>query len=177
MSTTMTSSSDSTVQELYMQGLRNAHALETQAIEIMQRQVDRLEHYPEMKAGLQRHIQESEGQQQRVEQILSRHGTSHSSLKEAVTGLAGNLAAITHALTTDEVVKNSFANFAFEHFEQAAYISLIAMAEAAGDQQAIPLLQQNLDQEIAFGKFCGEQIVPTTQRYMQLSAAGETAKK
>lgn len=162
--------------KLYMQGLRNAHALETQAIEIMQRQVDRLEHYPEMKAGLQRHIQESEGQQQRLEQILGGRGTSHSSIKEAIMGAAGNLAAITHAMTTDEVVKNSFANYAFEHFEQAAYLSLIAMAEAVGDQQAIPLLRQNLEQEIAFGKFCGDQVVPTTQRYMQLSLAGETAK-
>lgn len=178
MSTTTMSSSDSgTIHELYMQGLRNAHALETQAIEIMQRQVDRLEHYPEMKAGLQRHIQESEGQQQRIEQILSAHDTSHSSLKETVLGLAGNLAAITHAMTTDEVVKNSFANYAFEHFEQAAYMSLIAMAEAAGDQQAIPLLRQNLEQEVAFGKVCGDQIVPTTQRYMQLSASGQTAKR
>ena len=163
--------------EIYMQGLRNAHALETQAIEIMQRQVDRLEHYPEVKAGLQRHIQESEGQQQRVEQILSAHGTSHSSVKEAVTGLAGNLAALSHVFTTDEVIKNSFANYAFEHFEQAAYISLITMAEAAGDQQAVPLLRQNLEQEVAFGKVCGDQIAPTTKRYMELSAAGETAKK
>ncbi len=170
-------SSTNAAQEYYVQGLRNAHALEAQAIEIMQRQVDRLESYPEMKAGLQRHIQESEGQQQRLEQILGRHGTSHSSLKDAVVGMMGNLAAITHAMTTDEVVKNSFANFAFEHFEQAAYISLISLAETVGDQQAIPLLQQNLDQEIAFGKFCGEQIVPTTQRYVQLSASGQTAKK
>jgi ferritin-like metal-binding protein YciE len=163
-------------QELYLQGLRDAHALETQAIEIMQRQVDRLEHYPEMKAGLQRHIQESEGQQQRVDQILSRHGTSASTLKDTVTGLVGNLAALGHVFTTDEVIKNSFANYAFEHFEQAAYMSLIAMAEAAGEQQAIPLLRQNLEQEIAFGKFCGDQVVPTTRRYMELSAAGQTAK-
>ncbi len=169
-------SGTTSIQELYLQGLRNAHALETQAIEIMQRQVDRLKNYPEMKAGLERHIQESQGQQQRVGQILSRHGSSPSTLKDAVTGLMGNLAAIGHAMTTDEVVKNSFANYAFEHFEQAAYLSLIAMAEAVGDQEAIPLLRQNLDQEIGFGKFCGEQIVPTTQRYMQLSASGQTAK-
>jgi ferritin-like metal-binding protein YciE len=164
------------MQEIYLQGLRNAHALETQAIEIMQRQVDRLENYPEMKAGLQRHIQESEGQQQRVDQILSRHGTSPSTLKDAVTGLMGNLAAVGHSLTSDEVVKNSFANYAFEHFEQAAYMSLIAMAEGVDDQEAIPLLRQNLEQEIGFGKFCGDQIVPTTRRYMELSASGQTAK-
>jgi len=169
-------SGTTSTQELYLQGLRNAHALETQAIEIMQRQVDRLENYPEMKAGLERHIQESQGQQQRVDQILSRHSSSPSALKDAVTGLMGNLAAVAHAMTTDEVVKNSFSNYAFEHFEQAAYLSLIAMAEAVGDNEAIPLLRQNLDQEIGFGKFCGEQIVPTTQRYMQLSTSGQTAK-
>lgn len=173
---TTTGDAPDTMQTLYLQGLRNAHALETQAIEIMQRQVERLESYPEMKAGLQRHIQESEGQQQRVDQILSRHGSSPSTLKDAVTGLMGNLAAIGHAFTSDEVIKNSFANFAFEHFEQASYMSLIAMAEAIGDQEAIPLLRQNLEQEIGFGKFCGDQIVPTTQRYMQLSASGQTAK-
>lgn len=162
--------------ELYLQGLRNAHALETQAIQIMQRQVDRLEHYPEMTSALQRHIQESEGQRQRVEEILSRHGTSKSLLKEAVTGLAGNMAALSHVVTTDEVLKDSFVNYAYEHFEQAAYISLIAMAEAVGDQQAIPLLRQNLDQEVAFGKVCGDLLVPVTQQYMERSAAGEPAK-
>ena len=99
-------------QELYVQGIRNAHALETQAIQIMSRQVERLENYPEMKAALQRHIRESEGQQQRLADVLERHGTSHSSLKEMVTGLVGNAAAIGHAFTTDEVIKNSFANYA-----------------------------------------------------------------
>ena len=164
------------IQELYMQGLRNAHALEVQAVQIMSRQVERLENYPDVKAGLQRHIQESESQKRRIEQIMDAHGTSASTLKEAVTGLVGNAAAIGHAFTTDEVVKNSFANYAYEHLEQAAYMSLIAMAEAAGDQQHIPLLKQNLEEEVAFGKVCGDLVVPTTQRYMQLQAAGQKAK-
>ena len=162
--------------ELYMQGLRDAHALEVQAIQIMSRQVERIENYPDMKAALQRHIRESEEQKGRIEQIMQAHGTSASTLKETVTGLVGNAAAIGHAFTSDEVIKNSFANYAYEHLEQAAYMSLIAMAEAAGDQQHIPLLQQNLDQEIAFGKRCSELVVPTTQRYMELQAAGQKAK-
>lgn len=169
-------SGSNATKELYMQGLRDAHALEVQAVQIMSRQVERLENYPEMKAGLQRHIRESEEQKQRIEQIMQAHGTSASTLKEAVTGLVGNAAAIGHAFTTDEVIKNSFANYAYEHLEQAAYMSLIAMAEAAGDQQHIPLLQQNLDQEIAFGKACGALVVPTTKRYMELQAAGMKAK-
>lgn len=162
--------------ELYMQGLRDAHALEVQAIQIMSRQVERLENYPDVKAGLQRHIRESEGQKSRLEQIMQAHGTSGSTLKEAVTGLVGNAAAIGHAFTSDEVIKNSFANYAYEHLEQAAYMSLIAMAEAAGDQQHIPLLKQNLDEEVAFGKACGDLVVPTTKRYIELQAAGQKAK-
>ena len=169
-------SGSNATKELYLQGLRDAHALEVQAIQIMSRQVERIENYPDMKAGLQRHIRESEEQKGRIEQIMQAHGTSASTLKETVTGLVGNAAAIGHAFTSDEVIKNSFANYAYEHLEQAAYMSLIAMAEAAGDQQHIPLLQQNLDQEIAFGKACGELVVPTTKRYMELQAAGQKAK-
>lgn len=169
-------SGSNATKELYLQGLRDAHALEVQAVQIMSRQVERLENYPDVKAGLQRHIRESEEQKTRIEQIMQAHGTSASTLKETVTGLVGNAAAIGHAFTSDEVIKNSFANYAYEHLEQAAYMSLIAMAEAAGDHQHIPLLQQNLDQEIAFGKKCGELVVPTTQRYMELQAAGQKAK-
>ncbi len=107
--------------ELYMQGLRDAHALEVQAIQIMSRQIERLENYPDVKAGLQRHIRESEGQKGRLEQIMQAHGTSGNTLKEAVIGLVGNAAAIGHAFTSDEVIKNSFANYAYKHLEQAAY--------------------------------------------------------
>ena len=81
-------------QELYLQGLRNAHALETQALEIMQRQVERLENYPEVKAGLERHIKQTEEQQRRLDQILQAHGTSYSAVKETATGLMGNISAI-----------------------------------------------------------------------------------
>jgi ferritin-like metal-binding protein YciE len=162
--------------ELYLQGLRNAHAMETQALEIMQRQVERLEHYPDVKAGLTNHIQQTEEQQRRLEQILAAHDTSHSAVKEMATGLMGNLAAIVHSATTDEIIKNSFANYAWEHYEMAAYKSLIAMASAVGDQQHIPILEQNLREEEEFAKACETLIEPTTRRYMQLSAAGETAK-
>jgi ferritin-like metal-binding protein YciE len=88
----------------------------------------------------------------------------------------GNVTAMMHAATSDEVLKNSFADYAFEHFEIAAYTSLITMAEEAGDQRHIPLLKQTLQEEEEFSRFCQAQVVPTTKRYMQLSASGQTAK-
>jgi ferritin-like metal-binding protein YciE len=160
--------------ELYHTGLRNMHALEITAIELTQRQIERLEHYPAMKARLERHHAESEQQAGRLEHILERHETSSSAVKNTVTGVMGNVAAALHVPASDEILKNTFANFAFEHQEIAAYTSLIAMAEAIGDQQSIPLLQQSMSEEQAMADWIKEQIVPTTKRFMELSGAGHS---
>ena len=161
--------------EIYHTGLRNMHALEQTAIELTERQVERLEHYPEMKAQLQKHHVESQEQSRRLEAILQRHGTAPSTVKSAVTSVMGNVAAALHAPASDEILKNTFANFAFEHQEIAAYTSLIAMAEQIGDVAALPSLRQSLSEEQAMAKFIEGAIVPTTQKYMSLAGAGQTA--
>ncbi len=167
---------DNVVHELYHTGLRNLHALEQTAIELTERQVERLEHYPEMRAKLQQHHQESLEQARRLKAIMQRHGTGASSLKSGFTAVMGNVAAALHAPAPDEILKNTFANYAFEHQEIAAYTSLIAMAEAVDDHASIPTLNQSLTEEQAMAAWIETQIVPTTRRFMQLSQAGETAK-
>ena len=119
--------------EIYHTGLRNMHALEMTAIELTERQIERLENYPETAARLRQHHAESQQQAKRIEDILARHDTNSSSLKNTVTAVMGNVAAALHAPASDEILKNTFANFAFEHQEIAAYTSLIAMAEKIGD--------------------------------------------
>ena len=161
--------------EIYHTGLRNQHALEMTAIELTERQVERLEHYPEMSARLRQHHAESQQQAQRLESILQRHGTSSSGVKNAVTSVMGNVAAALHVPPSDEVLKNTFANFAFEHQEIAAYTSLIAMAERLGDTASLAPLKQSLGEEQAMADFIRGQIVPTTQRFMQLTEAGSKA--
>ncbi len=164
-----------TLHQIYHTGLRNLHALEQSAIELTQRQTERLENYPEMKARLAQHHQESIEQARRLEQILERHGTSPSTAKNTVSSVMGNVAAALHAPAPDEVLKNTFANYAFEHQEIASYTSLIAMAETVGDAVAIPALQQSLREEQAMAKWIEDRIVPTTQRYMELTRGGHQA--
>lgn len=48
---------------------------------------------------------------------------------------------MSHALADDEILKNTFANNAFENFEIAAYKTLIALCAPAGQESARPLLQ------------------------------------
>ncbi|WP_137179159.1 ferritin-like domain-containing protein [Roseomonas sp. AR75] len=161
------------IRDIYITGLQNAHALEAQAIQLCQRQVERLENYPEMRERLREHAEESRRQQERIDQILQSLGSSPSTLKDIGTSIMGNMAALGHAVAQDEVVKNSFANYAFEHYEIATYKALLDMAEAAGDGNAPRLLEQSLNEERRMAEWIHSHLGPTLRRYMQLEAAGQ----
>src|SRR5919205_787350 len=123
--------------DILIVGLRNAYGLEGQALSTMRNVSARLENYPQLKAAVDQHIQETERQQQMVEEALGRFGETPSALKEAAMKLAANIQAMTHAFAGDEVLKNLFTLYAFEHFEQASYRSLIAMAEDCGEASVV----------------------------------------
>ena len=162
---------------LYVTALKNTHALEMQALQIMERQVERLERYPEMDAALRRHIQETHGQRDRLEQALSSFSESPSALKEGVLGFVGNLAALGHAPAQDEILKNTFANHAFENYEIAAYTSLLAIAEAAGQSGHLTGFQQSLKEEQTMAQTVADLVKPTTLRYLELTPSGAKADR
>jgi ferritin-like metal-binding protein YciE len=163
------------IKDIYITGLRNAHALETQAVQLLQRQVERLENYPALSQRIKQHIEESRTQSDRLKQILASHGSSESTLKDLGAGFMGNMAALAHVPTPDEVLKNSFANFAFEHYEIASYRALISMAEMAGDRAAVPLLQETLKEEVALAEWIDQALPDVVKTYVQRESQGKPA--
>jgi ferritin-like metal-binding protein YciE len=161
--------------ELFVTGLRNQHAVENQAVSLLSRQVERLENYPEMEARMRQHIDESKAHAQRLEELLSKFGESHSALKDAGLSFMGNMAAMAHTIAPDEVLKNTMANFAFEHFEIASYKSLLSLAETLGQSGVDSALRQNLQDEISMAQWIDQHIAPTTLRYLELRRSGATA--
>jgi ferritin-like metal-binding protein YciE len=161
--------------DLFLTGLRNQHAVETQAISLLSRQVERLENYPEMEARMREHIEESKVHARRLEEILFALGSTHSALKDAGLSLTANMAALAHSVAPDEVVKNSFANYAFEHFEIAAYKSLITLSQAVGQTSGITALEQSLREEIAMAEWINEHLADTTLQYLNRLTSGVEA--
>jgi ferritin-like metal-binding protein YciE len=159
----------------YVTGLHNARAMETQAIELLTRQTQRLEHYPEMAERLAAHLAESKVQRARLEDVLATHDETHSAIKEAILGLGGNIAALAHTTASDEIIKNTLANYMFEHFEIAAYKSLIAMAEFLGDAPAIATFTESLREERAMAQWIDDHIAPTTILFLDRVKSGVTA--
>lgn len=162
--------------DIFVSGLKNAHAMENQALSIMKPQVKRIENYPDIAAKLEEHITETEGQIARLEEILTSLAEDHSSLKDLALSFTGSMAAMAHSVAGDEILKNSFANFAFENFEIAAYKSLITIAELGGHEGLVSGLKQSLDQEIAMAAWLEENLRPTTVKFANLKEAGQTAK-
>lgn len=52
--------SDDKTRDIFITGLKNAHAMENPALSIMKPQVKRIENYPDVAARLEKHIQETE---------------------------------------------------------------------------------------------------------------------
>ena len=168
-------SSDQARQQ-YIMGIQSAHALEKQATQLINRQLERIESSPEVVALLRQHLVETEAQIQRLDSVLSELGTSASGIKDLATEMSGNMAALAHTVMSDEIMKNHFANVAFEAFEQATYRSLIAMAEQTGHRHHVAIYEESLAEEEKTFATLLEMTSPLTRKFMELSLSGERAK-
>jgi ferritin-like metal-binding protein YciE len=79
-----------------------------------------------------------------------------------------NTMALAHAMAGDEILKNTFANNAFEHFEIAACKSLLSLCGAAGQDSARPLLEANLHEEERMAAWIDANVEKVTQDYLSL---------
>jgi ferritin-like metal-binding protein YciE len=157
--------------EIYIIGLRNAHAMEVQARELMERQSERLDDYPDVKTAIAEHLLETKEQLSRLERCLAQCNEETSTLKDTAQSVMANVTALMHTAAGDEVLKNTFANNAFENFEIAAYKSLIALSEAAGATSAKALLKLSLDEEQKMADWISTNVEKVTLDYL------ETAKR
>lgn len=162
--------------DIFILGVRNAHAMENQALSILKPQLQRIDSYPEVADRIEAHIRETEGQISRLDEILQSLGETSSTLKDMALSFSGSMAAMGHTMAGDEILKNSFANFAFEHFEIAAYKSLLLMGDHGGYASATSALAQSLQEEESMAAWLESNLPDVTRRFMSLSEAGEKAK-
>lgn len=158
--------------------LRDAHAMEQQAEQMLKGQASRIENYPELKVRIEQHIVETQTQRDLLETCISRLGGSPSALKD----LAGKFMAFGQAaggvMMSDEVVKGAMAGYVFEHLEIASYTILIAAAEAAGDMETKRICEQILPQEQAMADWLREHLPQITHAFVRRSEApGVEAKR
>ncbi|AFJ58092.1 hypothetical protein PflA506_2192 [Pseudomonas fluorescens A506] len=166
-----------TPQENLLDWLRDAHAMEQQAENMLKAQSERLENYPQLKARIDEHIEETLGQQQLIDECLTRLGGSASTLKDVGGKLMAFGQAVGGSLMSDEVIKGAMAGYVFENMEVASYTVLIAAAKAAGDAETQAACEKILPQEVAMAQWLLAHLPELTQAFLQRSEAPDTQAK
>ncbi len=164
-------SDTNTAMTVYLTGLRNQHAVETQAIGTVKNQLGRMEAYPELHAKMEEERARSTEQAARLDGLLEKHGTSASLAKEAVTGTVATVAGFAHAVSGDEVLKDVLAAVGYKAYEIGSYKLLVTLAQAAGAAGDVAVLEQSMKEEQEMGDWLGEHIPALAHAYLARQAA------
>jgi ferritin-like metal-binding protein YciE len=166
-----------TAEERLMEWLRDAHAAEEQAETMLSGMASRIENYPQLKARLEQHLQETTRQAELVRGCIERRGGSTSMIKDAGAKMIAMGQAMSGMFVGDEVMKGTIASAAFEAMEISSYRILIATAEQVGDQETKRVCEQILREEEAMLDWLNKNAPSLTKQYLQREETpGATAK-
>lgn len=158
-----------TAQENLLAWLRDAHAMEEQAEKMLQTQSERLEHYPDLEARINRHLKETREQKALIRGCLDRLGDSPSMLKDLGAKFMAFAQGMGGMTMDDEVVKGAMASYAFENIEIAMYTVLIEAAKVAHDPETREVCEQILPQEVAMADWLKDHLPKITRQYLSRS--------
>lgn len=126
--------------------LRDAHALEGQAIELLEAGAERADD-ERLERAFREHLAQTRRHQERIDGLLEERGAGPSLLKDAALKAGGlNLSGFFGA-QPDSTTKLAGFAYAFEHLEVAAYELLKRVATRVGDEGVVAAAEEILVEE------------------------------
>ncbi|NZA28238.1 ferritin-like domain-containing protein [Luteimonas sp. SJ-92] len=140
-----------TIEDLFIHELSDIHSAERQLTKALPR-LAKAADAPELASAFEAHLEETNGQIERIDQVVELLGIKLKRIKcAAMEGLIEEGKEV-----IDEVEAGPLRDAALiggaqkvEHYEIASYGTLCALAKQLGYKDAIPLLQETLDEEKA----------------------------
>jgi ferritin-like metal-binding protein YciE len=157
--------------------LCDADAMESQAVSLLETQASRLETYPEARAKIAAHLQETNSRRDVVEECLNTLSSDPSTLKDLTQKTIANVRGLFHSMSEDEVLKHALGGYSFEQFEAASYRMLAAAVREAGEPAIAATCERIQAEEEAMGDWLWEQMPIPAQEYLARSEAGATPKR
>lgn len=144
----------SSLEDLFVEELKDLYSAETQLLKALPKMAKAATSKP-LKAGFEKHLKETEGQVERLEQVCKALDVSPKGKKcKAMEGLIEEGAEVIEEDAEPEVKDAALIAAAqrVEHYEIAGYGCVRTYAELLGNKAAARLLQQTLDEEGATDK-------------------------
>jgi ferritin-like metal-binding protein YciE len=138
-----------TLHNLFLLQLKDIYSAEKQLVDALPKMIKAASN-KELKTSLREHLELSKVQASRIEEIFkgySSHPGGENS--NAMEGLIEELDEMMEENDDSDVVDVSLMGGCqkIEHYEIASYGSVITYAKALGEDKAVDLLQQSLDEE------------------------------
>jgi ferritin-like metal-binding protein YciE len=126
--------------------LADAHALEQQATELLERGPE-LAGDPALARAYEDHLAETRSHADRIRERLEAHGEGPSRLKDVAMRLGGLNWSMFFGLQPDTPGKLAAFAYAFEHLEIGGYEQLARVARRAGDEETVRVVEGILQEE------------------------------
>ena len=143
-----------TMDDLFLHGLQDIYYAENQIIEALPGMIEKATNQ-DLAAGLSQHLEETNRQVERLEQVFIKLGHSPQGVQcPAIDGLIEEADEVAGEVADKDVLDAAIVGAAqsVEHYEIARYGTLIAWAEALGHDDIVRLLTTNLNEEKAADK-------------------------
>ncbi|WP_337184288.1 ferritin-like domain-containing protein [Shinella sp.] len=145
---------EKTLDDLFLDTLKDIYYAEKQILKALPKMA-RAAQAEEGKQGFLQHRDETQGQIERLEEVFELLGKSaRGKTCEAIQGIIAEADEIMDSFKGTPALDAGLISSAqaVEHYEIARYGTLIAWARQLGLDKAVPLLQANLDEEVATDK-------------------------
>jgi ferritin-like metal-binding protein YciE len=170
---------ENSLQELYVEQLRDLYNAESQLVKALPKMAKAAQSEA-LRQGFEHHLEQTTGHVDRLEQIFSAMDESPKGRKCA--GMEGLVKE------GEEVIKEQSSSDALdagliasaqrvEHYEIAAYGTVRSFAKFLGDNEAVDLLQQTLDEEKETDEKLTELSKEVIARAMDAAQAAETEQE
>ena len=160
-----------TLKDLYIHELKDLYSAEKQIIKALTKKVKAATH-PDLAAGFKLHLEQTNEQALRLEQILESHGqTTRGPKCKGMEGVLAEGAEMIEEEADDEVRDAGLIAAAqrVEHYEMAGYGCARTYAKLLGDKQGEKLLQTTLTEESDTDK----KLTTLANSVINLAAAGK----
>ena len=137
------------LQELYLEQLRDLHSAERQIIEALPKMIEQTSH-PELRQAFELHLRQTEEQLRRLEQIGQKAGQKLSGHKcKGMEGLLEEGEELMKERADSDVLDAALISAAqrVEHYEMAGYGCARTYAQLLGLDDDAQILQRTLDEE------------------------------
>jgi ferritin-like metal-binding protein YciE len=143
-----------TLDDLFVHTLRDIYYAEKQIEKALPKMIDKAT-APKLRAGFEKHLEQTKGHIERVEEVFELHGVKAKQVRcPAIDGILEEADEVSGDIDDKEVLDAALiaSAQAVEHYEITRYGTLIAWAKQLGRTDCASVLAKNLKEEEATDK-------------------------